>query len=80
MHGYFQVHKSSIARFAHEADMIDILDAMKSINNAQVCIFRFIAGNCDRGPVELNIVSLAEHTGAVERELLCLKDIKDSVK
>ena len=49
-----------------------------------MCASPFVAGNFNHvlksGAEELNIFSLVERVGAVDRELLCLKDVKDSVK
>ena len=71
-----------MSRLAHEAEIIDILDAAALVDASHVCTHRFVCGNLDRKlkyvPKETNIFSFADRVGALERNLLRIQDQRNN--
>ena len=80
--GELHVRRALLSRSAHEAEIIDILDAAVLVDASHVCIYHFVSGNMDRmpqcAPEETNIFSLADRVGALERNLSRMQDQRNN--
>ena len=76
--GDISKRRSTVSRSASEADVIDIMEAVKAVDGAQVCSHRFLCGNLDRipkfAPDEASLFSLADRVSSLERDFIKLQE------